>query len=411
VVIERYTAVVHLRAVVGQGALVGVFLLNEYVARKGLGASRWHILALLLLPALTQLSAVVWNPAMPGRLLGARPFRVLGQGVHLLLFLPLLLVFATGPTSLVALLAVCGVAQVLLVPLQNGILARNYPEARRGRRFGTATAVQALAIVLVSVPAGWWLDRDPGAWRYLYGFAALAAVFAYRQWGRLRRRRPPPPPPHLESHASPWQALRRDRHFLAFEACFMAYGLGFLALQPVLPLYLVDELGVGYGQVGLARGALFWITMAVASLWLGRVGDRLGVLRLGALSFLTLGLFPAVLLVVPGDAGLYLGFAVYGLAMAGVSLTWNLGPILLARGRDPHPYLNAHISLVGVRALVGMVGATLVQQALGSRAVFVGVVGLEVVAAAGMWWTARATGRRWTASPEGPPAPPTPPPR
>ena len=40
--------------------------------------------------------------------------------------------------------------------------------------------------------------------------------------------------------------------------------------------------------------------------------------------------------------------------MTAVNLAWNIGPMALARGRDPLPYLNAHVALVGLRALVGM---------------------------------------------------------
>ena len=95
----------------------------------------------------------------------------------------------------------------------------------------------------------------------------------------------------------------------------------------------------------------------------------------------------------PGTTGLYVGFVIYGLAMSGVFLGWSLGPIQIARGRDLYPYLNAHLGLVGFRALVGMVSATLIQQHLGSRAVFLCVIALELVAAVGMLYTARAARR------------------
>ncbi|MHC5011407.1 MAG: hypothetical protein ACYTG6_10715, partial [Planctomycetota bacterium] len=97
----------------------------------------------------------------------------------------------------------------------------------------------------------------------------------------------------------------------------------------------------------------------------------------------------------PDRGGLFLGFALFGLAMAAVNVTWNLGPITMARGRDPLPYLNAHVALVGIRAFIGMTGATLLQDAMGSVVVFQSVVVIEIVAAVLMLVTARATGRRW----------------
>jgi MFS family permease len=392
---ERYTAFFHLRAVAGQGAMGGVLILNEYIAHKELGATRWQILALLLIPAAGQLMTVVWNPASGKGPISRRPFRIIGMGLHALLFLPLLTGGAWTPGLFVALTATVAVAQMLLVPLQNAILARNYGASHRGRRFGRAVAVQSLALVVVSVPVGLCLDREPGAWTWAYALSGVAAIFAYKQWGRLRRRRPTEDVSGLSEHASPWSALLGDRSFLAFEGCFMVYGLGFLALMPILPLFLVDELGVSYGDVGLARGAVFWIVMIVTAPLVGWLGDRIGILRLGALGFLCLALFPLTMILLPNRLGLFVGFAVFGLAMSAVNVTWNLGPITLARGRDPIPYLNAHLSLVGIRAIIGMTAATALYGTLGSTGIFLGVIVLEVVAAALMLWTARATGRRW----------------
>ena len=395
--LEAYTAHHHLRASLAHGLVMGVFLLNEYVARKDLGASRWHVLALLLAPALVQSIAAAWNPATRSGFFGRRPFRTLGIPGRLLLLAFLFLPWCRSATPFVTIVALSTVVEVLLVPAQNAVVASNYAAATRGRWFGLVTSVQALAIVIVSVLAGLLLDRRPEAWPWLMGFAGLAGAWGYRHWSLLRRRRIPRSPEarNLPEFGSAFEVLRRDRAFLAFEACFMIYGTGFLMMQPVLPLYLVDELGVSYSPVGVARGVLFWLAMIVAGPIFGRLADRVGILRSCSLAYLMLAGFPLLLLFVPGTVGLNVAFTAYGLAMAGVHVAWNLGPIALARGRDPVPYLNAHLALVGVRALIGMVSGTLVQGWVGSRPVFWSVVVLELVAAAGMLATALATGRRW----------------
>jgi MFS family permease len=388
---DGYTLHHHLRAVVGQGAVAGVLLLNEVIARKGLGASRWHVLALLLAPALAQSVAAIWNPTDPRRLLGRAPFRALGIPSRALLLLPLLAPFLRFDTAFVVVVAASTAVDSLMLPVQNWTLSRNYAPASRGRRFGLASAVQAAAIIAVVLPAGWLLDRQPDAWPWLYAAAGLAGVYGYVHWSRMRRRvrRRAAHDAALEDHGSAWQALRNDRTFLAFEACFMVYGLGFLMLQPVLPIYLVDELHVTYSQVGIARGLLFWLGMVIASPLLGRLGDHVGTFRMTALSFLALTAFPLILLFAPGTGGLYAGYGAYGLAMGGVAVAWNVGPIVIARGRDPLPYLNAHVALVGVRALVGMVAGVWIQQSAGTAPVFWCVVVLELLAAFGMWLVAR----------------------
>ena len=399
-VVERFTAYHHLRAALALGCAQGVFTFNEYVARRELGAGREHIVALLLAPALAQTLATFWNPADPGRVLGRRPFRVLGMGGQAPLAL-LALVAALGVTitasPFVAALALASVCGALLIPTQGAILSNNYPAPRRSRRFAAAVTLQAAGLVVVSVPLGYALDRHLVAWPHAWFLGAVLAALGYARWGKLRRRRPPPPPAHLVAHRSPWRTLRHDRRFLVFEAAFMVYGIGFLALQPVLPLYLLDELHVDYTQVALARGALFWIAMVVASPFAGRLGDRFGVLRLGALGFLLLGCFAAILLAWRDITGVYVAFVVFGLAMSCVNVAWNLGPIALAQGRDPLPYLNAHIGLIGFRALIGMVGGTWAQQKLGSAAVFQGTIVLEAIAVVTMLVAAGPGGRPWRA--------------
>lgn len=387
---DAYTAHHHLRASMGQGVVAGILLLNEYVARKDLGASRWHVLGLLLIPSLAQFVAAIWNPADPSRRLGLRPFREIGIPSRALLLLPLILPFLRTDTLFVATIATVLSVEALLLPVQTWTLARNYSPFSRGYRFGRASAVQAIAIISVALPAGWVLDHHPDAWPLLYAIAGLAGIYGFLHWSRLRRR-----PRHRHAlhpdepeHGSAFQALFRDRQFLWFEACFMIYGLGFLMLQPVLPIYLVDELHVTYTQVGVARGLLFWLGMIVASPLLGRLADRIGILRMSGLSFLALTSFPLILLFVPGIPGLFGGFLAYGLAMAGVHVAWTLGPIMLARGRDPMPYLNAHVALVCIRAVIGMVAGAWIQYAAGTTPVLWCVVVLEVVAGSAMLWLA-----------------------
>ena len=388
---ERYTAHFHLRAAVGIGVWQGVFVLNEVIARKHFGADRWQILALMLIPAVTQLMAVFWNPASGTSVIGRHPFRTLGIAVQALLILPLLTGGQWSAWAFVWLLTTVWVAHMFLVPVQNAIVARNYGPAVRGRWFGRAVSAQGLAVLLVSVPVGMWMDRDVTSWPWIYALAGAAGAYAYLQWGRIRRRRPMALTEEIEIHPSAWKTLLRDKAFLRYEAAFMVYGLGFLALQPVLPLYVVDELGVSYTDFGLARGAIFWILMIATSPLAGRLGDRLGILRVAGLGFLVLGLFPLTLWLMPNTTGMFLAFAIYGIAMACVNIGWNLGPIAMARGRDPVPYLNAHVAAVGIRALVGMTLGTVLHDLFGTTPVFLGVLSLEVVACTMILRLARGT--------------------
>ena len=383
----RRTLYHHLHASAGMGLAAGVGILGEYIARKGLGASRVHILVLLALPPIAQFFASIWNPTDPRRLLGRRPFLFLGVPSRLLLLLPLAFVTLREATPFVSLAAFAVAAEFLLIPTQNALLATGYEGTDRGRRFGLSMAVTGATIVLVSYPAGRALDRAPDLWPWLLAFSAAAGLYGYFHWSKLRAYlRPPvrsdePRPVAL----SPWRTLLSRPRFLRFEAAFMAYGLGFLALQPVLPLYLVDELNITYTQIGTARGLFFWISFFVSSFFFGRWVDRIGVTRGCAAAFLVLALFPLVLLLGGGTGVLYPAFTIYGVAMGAIAVIWNLGPIAMAGDEDPLPFLNAHLALVGLRAMVGMIGGSALQAATSSQHVFGLVVVFQIVAAVMMF--------------------------
>ena len=391
--LEAWTSRRHAMAVAAHGVVAGAFLLNPFVIVKRLGGESWHVTVLLLIPALAQFAAVLWSPLDPRRTLGRRPFTFFGIPIHLLLLLPVLGLLPRHPTAVVLVLATCGAAQMLLVPVQNSILARNYGEATRGRRFGAATAVQAISIVVVSLAAGRALDAHPDRWPWLYALAAVAAVVSLRLWSSMHRRIAAPWPSALPDHATPIAALRGDPGFFRFEGSFMLYGLGFLMLQPVLPIYLSEDLGVSYTEAALATGAIFWIATIVTSPLAGRLADRIGILRLAAIAFLSLSAFPLTLLLWRTLGGVYVAYGLFGIGMSGVFLAWTVGPMHFAGSRNALPYLNAHLGLVGLRALVGLTGGTLIQQAFGSRTVFVIVAALEVLAAAHMLSVARADAR------------------
>ena len=248
---DRYTAHHHLRAMVGLGVVNGVFLLNAEFAR---GHPRGRPVAH------PRAAARPRAGADPGRWSATRWIPGGGGSATRSAGWPSRSISCCSCRSS----ACCqprrsrsscswpraAPSRCCSCPSRTGSSPGTTRRATRGRRFGTANAVHALALVAVAPARGWLLDRWPGSWRGLYALAGVAGVVGYLHWSRLRRRRVVRAAPAAREHASPWQALRHDPLFLAFEACFMVYGLGFLMLMPVLPIYLIDELR------GLLRGGL-----------------------------------------------------------------------------------------------------------------------------------------------------------
>ena len=312
---------------------------------------------------------------------------------------------------------IANTAATVLIPAQNALYQANYATGERGRLFSRVSQVAAVVTVAVSAALGWLYDGDESFFRVAYPVAGLAAAAGSLTWYRTRWRRrattddavpaapapvgalPRPVVPAAMARVGhgllgPFRAALRlfaiDRDFLAFEASFMLYGLGFMMLQPVLPLFLIDDLGVDYSQASRMKGVLFYATMISLLPLAGRLNDRLGSLRVAASSFALMSAFPLLLLgVVPvlafgrgsGIALVYVAYAVFGAAMAGINVSWTLGPLALAGRRSAERYMGTHVALVGVRGLIGFPLGLVLLRLAGSSAVFAAALAFEIAAA------------------------------
>ena len=141
--------------------------------------------------------------------------------------------------------------------------------------------------------------------------------------------------------------LRRDRGFRRYETAYMSYGLAFMMLQPVIPIFLVERLHVDYAQASNARGLIFYSMVFVFSPIFGRLLDRSDPVKLSIFAFLLLSLFPIALMFATSVRAVYGAFVVYGIAMAAVNIGWTMGPIYFAGKHDSAAYMGAHVALVG----------------------------------------------------------------
>ena len=401
----RYTQRAHVRAAFFDGITLGVLALNEFVAKKTLGSSDAVITALVMAQPISLFFSAYWSNFLVGRekrttfLL----FGILGR---------LTLAFVALVQGGVAFAVVIVFATLMagaIIPAQNALLQSNYDTRERGGAYGLATASAGVAIVLTAVGVGHLYDLRPGAYRWAYAAAAISGFvscwiyFKIRFRGRLGRHSGSSPihrGMHREirsSFRSPFAGsltiLRRDRAFRRYETAFMSYGLAFMMLQPVIPIFLVEELHVDYAQAGTARGLIFYAMVVLFSPLFGRLLDHTDPVRISTFAFLTLALFPAGLALSNGLGAVYLCFGVYGVAMAGVNMGWTMGPIHFAGKTDSAAYMGAHVALVGVRGLIGGPAGILLYRLSGTpRATFLASCALLLLGSAIMasLWSGRA---------------------
>lgn len=404
--VTRYTARLHLPAAVLEGLVAGLFTLNDIVLRKAFGAGAVLITVLVMAPPASQLLSIVWGRLMEGRE-KRRFILAFGGGGRIVLFA---LAFATTPVGFLTPLVLSITLATAVIPALNAVYQTNYTALERGRVFGWVMSATALATIGASMGAGAWLDADPRAYRVLYPLAAIIGFASAYLYHRIRARRSAlieraarrarriglTPRAEFRARVGDWlgdvqralrnplagvsATFRENPDFLRFEVAYMVYGMAFMILQPVLPIYLVDEVGIQYTEAATARGLIFWGMIAVFSPLFGRLLDRWNAVRVSLLTFALLIPFPLLLTFWPTLPGVYGAFALYGFAMAGVNIAWTMGPILFAGAHDAARYMGVHVTMVGIRGVLGNGLGLVLLKTLGSRGAFLAAAACFVAA-------------------------------
>jgi hypothetical protein len=267
--------------------------------------------------------------------------------------------------------------------------------------FGLLSTVALVASMVANKGGGALLDRDPYWLRILFPLAALSGIVGHVFLAQIRWRRdgeaPVPPAPGTRAVfaalGKAWRqafvVLGRDRDFRVYEIGFMLYGFGLLMSTPLLVLYAEGELHVTLDQWSWAQGVAQPLAH-LGSVWLiGRLSDRLGLVRTTALAFAVLFFFFAAMPLVGDALGLIPLFVVLGFAMAGVNIGWSLGPLRFAPEGRSRTYTSVHVLLVGVRSGTAPILGYFLREATSFSVAFGVSAGLQALAFVTLWRLSR----------------------
>jgi MFS family permease len=383
------------------GLFGGVVNLSAFCAMRSYGAPEWTPQLLIVVGQGPWLLAPVWP-----RLLRDVPRQRLFTWLGWIAKGPLLLVglagvVSTGPEGAGTGDAWLFVAAILLVynaeaaytPHRNALMRANYPLELRGRIYGMITSVTVLGSMAAALLAGRLIDQDARWARVVFPAAAVLGLLGHVMLSRIRwRHEDPGATAAVEERGigravrtgwtSMWRTLRDDRDFRDFEINFILYGTGLLAAMPLVVAFAEGPLGLSTAQWSLAdRLALPVMQLLVVPL-AGRLCDRIGVVRLMAISFSLVGAFFLSMLLVRDGTSLVAAYVLYGVCMAGVNVAWALGPLLFAPARQAHHYASVHMAMVGIRSVIGPLLGYAVAWAFSFHAALLLGAGLEAVAVA-----------------------------
>jgi len=377
------------------GTAFGVFTSADVIAARTLGAGT---LAITVLMFLLNASAIFSLPLTQWMGTGRRRRRtLLVMGVTCTAPLFLYPLVPGVPAFIIAIFLV-HLLNVILPPTMNQLFRRHFRPDHVGRLFGWGTSSKILAGMVGATLTGLLLDHDDQLYRELLVVAGLLTLIAMILLSRMDYADPDdgsalaggssdPDAGSAAPAKSLWrviaetartvrEVLDTDRAFYRFERNFIIYGMGFLLLTPVLPVYFVKVLDLDYSTISLSRQV-----MGQAGLWLlspmaGGLFDRSNAFHYTGFSFLMLVGFPLLLgcaALIPSAwavPAVFAGYAVLSVAMTGISISWHIGSIRFAGTADPAIYQGIHVTLTGVRSLFGPILGYAVMTLLGFAAAF-----------------------------------------
>jgi len=371
---ERGAFRLHILSALLTGCSASILNLSDTILAKTLSGSAFEVTLLNILNGGGYLASAFWAGAMMNR--PKAPF-VLAAAIAGRLGMALVGVWRE-PGWFIAIVGLAWVAEAMIVSAQVAIIQRVYRPQNREQVFGATISANTAVRLVLTVLAGKILDYNENAYGLLFailgvcGFAGSLLMmrmeagvdYARRLERGTRIARILSEPGFVAGLRSVRQSVRlvgrilkEDVLFRRFEENFFLYGVAFLSLVPIVPLYLVNDLGLDYTRIGVARGLMGQAGMILFSPLMGRVMRRVKPVRFCAYVFGFLASYPILLLLswfAPGQLQIgtvYAAFLCFGVAMAGVNLAWNLSSLYFVGEADPSAYQTVHTVLVGGRGI------------------------------------------------------------
>lgn len=367
----------HLFSAALSGVTMGVLSMADTILPKTLGGSELEVTILTGMTGAGFLLSFFWVGLLENR--PKAPF-IIGAAVFGRLGLAAVGISAT-PAWFITLIGLAWMGQAMITSAQVSIIQQSYREEHRSRLFGLTVSIGTLLRLLTTVALGKLLDWNESSYIWFFAIAGCAGLAGAWLLARMEPRAPRREPAKIDFAYRPLtegrfaagvrsvgasfgmtvDILKQDRRFRTFEVNFFLYGIAFLSLLPIVPIFLVRDLELDYTSIGLAKGLMAQSGMILLSPVLGRVLEQMKPIRFCARVFLCLAGFPLLLLAAWASQGVmdnalvlplvFAAFLFFGIAMSGINLAWSLSSIHFAGSRDPSAYQSVHSALVGIRGV------------------------------------------------------------
>lgn len=329
-----------------------------FILYKDLGASAFQVALLTALKPIITILSFYWSAGLQGK---AKKLKSNVLWAGLLMRAPFLLCPWIDSVWFVIFASVNYMFFYRAgLPAWLEILKRNMGEGKRNRAFSISSALGYAEGVVLALACGALLDKDPSCWKSLFFGSAAIGLFALIVQSRIviagedvEKEKPT----FKEMIIRPWRdsyrLMRQRLDFSRFQWGFMLSGFGLMLIQPAIPLFTVDVLGISHLEmvtaVAIAKGLGFALSSPIWSKWI----NRIHVYKMASLVFVTIGLLPIFLsFSVWSIAWLYVAYFLYGVGQGGSHLVWNMSGPIFAGKDESSRYTGVNVAMAGIRGAI-----------------------------------------------------------
>ena len=304
------------------GITIGILILQEIVLKKTLLGTPFEITLLTMIAPFSNFFSIYFARIIKTYPNKKRLFLLIGIFGRMSL---ICVAFINTAIPFIVILFVFYIFNAFLNPLMNLLMQVNIDKNKRGKLFGYMNSISTLASVIISFSAGKILDINENHFKTLFFIAGIIGFASMFFLSRIRFRRKSMTDGGLQGQRFnllyPFKNMififNNDRRYLFFEIAFFIYGMGFLVILPVLPIYFVDIMKMDYAQISMAKGVIGQLFMVLILPFIGSLHDRTNPVLFSSITFFILAFYPLILILAPGSTYLspihtvYLSFLLY----------------------------------------------------------------------------------------------------
>jgi hypothetical protein len=286
-----------------------------------------------------------------------------------------------------------------VVTLRATVWRANYPRAVRARLAGKIATVQTAMLAGVVFVIGYAMHENEQSFRLIYPIAASFGLAGAMTYGRMRMRGHAA----LLAHERRERAagvrhglrllaiLRDDARYRRYMIAMFILGIGNIAISAPQVIVLHDVFDFGYLPSILVTATIPNALIPFTIPFWSRLLDRVHVIRFRfyhCWTFVAANGCIAAAALAREPSLFWLGAVLEGVAFGGGVLGWNLGHHDFAPPRRTSEYMGVHVTLTGIRGLIGPPAIVALYTLLerlrpgSGSAVFLVCVGLSLAGAA-----------------------------